>query len=70
MASRFHRTDHTEPSRTKNSYQGWHHEMALEGAWRLLEAMENGDYGDEGLPDLYSYIIVFRAVRHHQNDLD
>lgn len=42
----------------------------LEGAWNLLEAMEFGDYGEEGLPDLYSYIIVFRAVRHQPNDLD
>lgn len=70
MAARFHRaSDHPEPFKSK-SHQNWHSENALEGAWQLLKSMEGGEHGEEGLPDLYSYIMVFRAVRYHQNDLE
>ena len=36
----------------------------LTQAWKLLREMEQGAFGDENLPDLYCYIMLFRAVRN------
>ena len=40
------------------------HSEDLSQAWKLLHEMEQGNFGDENLPDLYCYIMLFRAVRN------